>query len=449
MRTSLRWRLFAILAVSVLFAWIATAFFTYLDARSEIGTMLDARLVKTAERVSVQFEGLDSSENLKSLESISLQQIPDYTDTILQVWLHDGTLLLNSSTAPEKRLGTRHGGFENTTINGTQYRIYSHWDKAGHSNVRVGERYELRNALAESIATHLLHPLYFAVPALGILIWISIGAGLSPLSRFTHEVKQREPDKLEPLDITGTPREVLPLQDALNALFIRLQVLLDHERRFTADAAHELRTPLAAIKTQAQVAYAALDSSQREQALKKVINGTDRAAHLIEQLLVLSRIDPEKTPVNQQQIKLSAVVSECVALHAPVAIRKGVDLGFEANDEGLVLGDAILLGVLVRNLVDNAVLYTPSGGLVDVRIKRIGSEVLLQVVDTGPGIPEEERKGAVSRFYRVLGSGEEGSGLGLSIAERITELHGASLTLEDGDTGEGLAVTVRFRAMPV
>ncbi|WP_231897264.1 sensor histidine kinase [Vreelandella subglaciescola] len=153
---------------------------------------------------------------------------------------------------------------------------------------------------------------------------------------------------------------------------------------------------------------------------------------------MLSRIDPEKTPVNQQQIKLSAVVSERVALHAPVAIRKGVDLGFEANDEGLVLGDATLLGVLVRNLVDNAVRYTPSGGLVDVRIKRIGSEVLLQIVDTGPGIPEEERKGAVSRFYRVLGSGEEGSGLGLSIAERIAELHGASLTLEDGDTGEGL-----------
>lgn len=444
MRLSLRWRLFAILAVSVLFAWIATAFFTYLDARSEIGSMLDARLVKTAERVSVQFA---HSEGFVGLDRISSQQIPDYTDTILQVWRHDGTLLLNSSTAPKKRLGAQHDGFENATANGTQYRIYSHWDKAGHSNVRVGERYELRNALAESIATHLLHPLYFAVPALGILIWISVGAGLSPLSRFTREVKQREPDKLEPLDIKGTPHEVLPLQNALNALFIRLQALLDYERRFTADAAHELRTPLAAIKTQAQVAYGANDSSQREQALKKVINGTDRAAHLIEQLLMLSRLDPEKTPVNQQQIKLSAVVSECVALHAPVAVRKGVDLGFEANDEGLVFGDATLLGVLVRNLVDNAVRYTPSGGQVDVRINRVGMEVLLQVVDTGPGIPGKERKVAVSRFYRVLGSGEDGSGLGLSIVERIAQLHGASLMLDGGNAGEGLVVSVCFRAM--
>ncbi|PFG11346.1 ATP-binding protein [Marinobacter sp. LV10MA510-1] len=443
MTSSLRWRLFAILAVSVLFAWIATAFFTYLDARSEIGAMLDARLVKTAERVSVQ---VASSENLESMGS---QQIPDYTDTILQVWLHNGTLLLNSSTAPEQRLGTQYDGFENATINGARYRIYSHWDKAGHRNVRVGERYELRNALAESIATHLLHPLYFAVPALGILIWISVGAGLAPLSRFTREVKKREPDKLEPLDITDTPREVLPLQDALNALFIRLQALLEHERRFTADAAHELRTPLAVIKTQAQVAYAALDTSQREQALKKVISGTDRAAHLIEQLLVLSRLDPEKTPVDQHQVKLSTVVNECVALHAPVAIRKGVDLGFEANDEGLVLGDRTLLAVLVRNLIDNAVRYTPSGGLIDVRVKRIGSQVLLQVVDTGPGIPVKERKGAVSRFYRVLGSGEEGSGLGLSIVERIAQLHGASLTLEDGDAGKGLVATVCFRAMSV
>jgi len=440
MRSSLRWRLFTILAVSVLLAWIATAFFTYLDARREIGITLDTRLVKAAEQIS---EHLDSPETI----SASSQQIRDYTGTMLQVWQRDGSLLLDSSTAPEERLGTQREGFESTTIKGVHYRIYSQWNKAGRLNVRVGERFELRDALAESVASHLLHPLYFAVPALGILIWLSVGAGLAPLSRFTREVKQREPDKLEPLDLSDTPREVMPLQDALNSLFARLQVSLDYERRFTADAAHELRTPLAAIKTQAQVAFSAHDAEQLRHALNKIVSGTDRAAHLIEQLLVLSRLDPERTPVGQQPVKLSAVVKDCVALHAPMAIRKGVDLGFEADDDGLVTGEVTLLAILVRNLVDNAVRYTPADGKVDVRIMRIADEVLLQVVDTGPGIPEKTRKVVVSRFYRVLGSGEDGSGLGLSIVERIAKLHEASLTFDDSDVGEGLVVTVRFSAV--
>lgn len=439
MRSSLRWRLFTILAVSVLLAWIATAFFTYLDARREIGITLDARLVKVTEQVAVHLGSLETN-------SASSQQIRDYTGTMLQVWRHDGTLLLDSSTAPEERLGTQYDGFENATINGVHYRIYSQWNKDGDSNVRVGEPYELRDALAESIASHLLHPLYFAVPALGMLIWLSVGAGLAPLSRFAREVKQREPDKLEPLDLPDTPREVMPLQDALNALFARLQVSLEYERRFTADAAHELRTPLAAIKTQAQVALAARDPEPLEHALNKVISGTDRAAHLVEQLLVLSRLDPERAPVNQQPVQLSQIVAECVALYAPMAIGKGQNLGFEASDEGWVSGDMTLLAILVRNLVDNAVRYTPTGGQVDVRIQRVGNEIVFQVVDTGPGIPEAERREAASRFYRVLGTGEDGSGLGLSIVERIVELHGASLSLDDRDAGEGLAVIVRFEA---
>lgn len=440
MRSSLRWRLFGILAVSVLFAWIATAVFTYIDTRREISAMLDARLVQAAELVSVQFADLKSP-------NFGSQLIHDYTDTTLQVWHNDGALLLSSSTAPDDRLGTQDDGFENATIKGVDYRVYSHWDQARLVNVRIGERHKLRNALAESVVSHLLHPLYFAVPALGILIWIAVGAGLRPLSRFTLEVKQREPGKLEPFSLADTPREVLPLQDALNALFSRLQLSVEYERRFTADAAHELRTPLAAIKTQAQVAYAAHDSGQLKEALNKVISGADRASHLLEQLLVLARLDPEKTPFTQQQVMLSAIVTECVALHAPMAIRKGVDLGFDASVDAPISGDVTLLGILMRNLIDNAVRYTPAGGQVDVRIKSLGNQVLLQVVDTGPGIPAENRQRIPSRFYRVLGSGEGGSGLGLSIVERIATLHAASLAFSDGDSGAGLTVTVSFNAI--
>ncbi len=440
MRSSLRWRLFAILAVSVLFAWIATAFFTYLDTRREISTMLDDRLVKTAELVLEQFNDLDDIR-------FSSKQIRDSIGTTLQVWQQDGMLLFSSGSAPEERLGQQSEGFENATLNGISYRVYSHWDEAKNINVRVGEHYELRYALAESVVSHLLHPLYFAVPGLGILIWLAVGAGLTPLSRFANELKQRKPDRLEALEMTDTPREVLPLQDALNALFSRLRDAREHERRFTADAAHELRTPLAAIKTQAQVAAAANDPTQLKQALNNVIKGADRAAHLVEQLLVLSHLDPEQSLVGLSPTKLSSIVNECVALHAPVAIRKGVDLGFIANNDGLVLGDAALLSVLVRNLVDNAVRYTPTGGRVDVCINRLDDEVTLQVADTGPGIAPEERKRVMSRFYRVLGSGEQGSGLGLSIVQRIAKLHEAKVSFDDGANGQGLVVNVHFKAI--
>lgn len=437
MRMSLRLRLFVILAVAVLFAWIATAFFTYLDARHEIDKMLDARLVKAAELVVIQFAGLDRVNS-------SSQQIRDYTDTKLQIWQRDGHLLLRSSMAPEERMGTQQEGFANISIKGDVYRIYSHWDEARVINVRIGEHYKLRSNLAESIASHLLHPLYFAVPLLGLLIWLSVGAGLMPLSRFTREIEQREPDKLEPLNLINTPQEVLPLQNALNALFVRLQNSLEFERHFTADAAHELRTPLAAIKIQAQVAYAAHNPEQLQQSLSKVIKGTDRATRIIEQLFVLSRLDPEKSPIDQQRIKLSNLVSECVALLAPTAIAKGVDLGFVTTTDGLLFADATLMMILIRNLIDNAIRYTPADGHVEVQVKQVGDKILLKIIDTGPGIPKLEQSRVVSRFYRVLGSGEEGSGLGLSIVERIAELHGAYLTLNTGEGALGLVATVHF-----
>lgn len=439
MRTSLRWRLFALLAVSVLLAWIATAFFTYLDTRHEIGSMLDERLIQTAGLALQQVE----PENTATLHT---QPLSDYTHTVLQVWRHDGSLLMQSTTAPTERLGTQHEGLNNAVLHGTRYRTYSLWDAQQHFNVRVAERYDLRDALAESVARHLLHPLYFAVPGLGVLIWLAVGAGLAPLSRFANEVKQRQPDKLDPLELSNTPREVLPLQNALNSLFKRLQDSLEYERRFTADAAHELRTPLAAIKTQAQVACAAIDADQRQHSLGKVILGADRAAHLIDQLLVLAQLDPEHSLIQPQQVQLAALISESIAQHAPAAIRKAVELGFTAEDDGLIYGDSTLLAILVRNLIDNAVRYTPSEGQVDILLQRHDATIVLQIADTGPGIATAELQRITSRFYRVLGSGEDGSGLGLSIVERIAKLHAAQLSFNTPTHGTGLMVRVHFKA---
>lgn len=306
----------------------------------------------------------------------------------------------------------------------------------------------LRDQVAESVASHLLHPVIIAIPVLGVLIWLSVSWGLTPLRLLAAEVGRRDPGSLEPLAAKGVPDEARPLVDALNGLFARVDSSIEKERRFTADAAHELRTPLAAIKTHAQVALAAAGEDERRRSLAKVIDGTDRAARLVEQMLTLARLEPGHAAFAFAPQSLAALAAQGVSEAAPMAARKGIELGMTGPAEGcMVGGDAGLLGILLRNLIDNAVRYTPPGGTVDVAVRREGDAVTLTVADDGPGIPEADRARALDRFYRALGTGESGSGLGLSIVARIAELHGGTLTLEAGPGGRGLAASVALRAV--
>ncbi len=306
----------------------------------------------------------------------------------------------------------------------------------------------LHAALAESIARHLLHPLLFAVPGLAVAIWLAVGVGLAPLGRFAGEVERRAPDNLAPLALARVPREVLPLQQALNALFARLRQSRELERRFTADAAHELRTPLAAIRTQAEVALNADDGAQARRALANVVGGAERATRLVEQLLTLARLDPQTALERPQPIGLRALAHDAVAAQAPFAARRNIDLGLLPGEERTVHGDPLLLAVLLRNLVDNAVRYTPPGGRVDLAVEEAhaarGGYPLLRVTDSGPGIAPAAREQAFERFHRGSDRREEGSGLGLSIVRRIAELHRATLTLDEGPGGRGLTVRVGF-----
>ncbi len=442
MKPSLRRRLLFLLSGTVLAAWLATAVFTYFDAREEIGEMLDAHLAQSAGLIAAQLEHeLDDDH-----ESTVPRQYKHERKIAFQVWDRKGRLLLRSSSAPETRLQSRSEGYGDATIDGKRWRIFSRWDESRHYVVQVGERYELREELAESVAGHLLHPLYFALPALALLIWLAVGAGLAPLAGIAREVAQRAPDNLAHLDAGNAPREISPLIAALNALFDRLRTSLEQERRFTADAAHELRTPLAAVKTQAQVALGATGEAERGRALANVVSGTDRAAHLVEQLLVLARLDPQTALPPGQRVDLQALAQQGVAELAPAAAGKGVEAGLAPGEAAPVAGDAVLLAVLLRNLLDNAVRYTPPGGEVEVSVKPAAGGVSLAVVDSGPGIPEAERGKVFDRFHRVLGTGEEGSGLGLSIVRRIADLHRATVVLGEGPGGRGLRVEVTFPA---
>lgn len=440
MKPSLRRRLLLLLCGTVLAAWLATAVFTYFDARKEIGEMLDAHLAQSAGLIAAQLE----HELEDDRESMLPRQYKHERKIAFQVWDRKGRLLLRSASAPETRLQSQPEGYGDAQIGGKRWRTFSRWDEGRHYLVQVGERYELREELAERVAGHLLHPLYFALPALALLIWLAVGAGLAPLAGVAREVARRAPDNLAPLDAGRAPREISPLIGALNALFERLRASLEQERRFTADAAHELRTPLAAVKTQAQVAMGARDDAERDRALANVVTGTDRASRLVEQLLTLARLDPQTALPSAQTVELRALAQQGVAELAPAAAAKGVEMSLAPGEAAPVAGDALLIAVMLRNLLDNAVRYTPPGGAVEVSVKPAAGGVSLAVVDTGPGIPAAERDRVFERFHRILGTGEAGSGLGLSIVRRIADLHRAGVCLGAGPGGRGLRVEVAF-----
>jgi two-component system sensor histidine kinase QseC len=258
-----------------------------------------------------------------------------------------------------------------------------------------------------------------------------------------RSIARREPGHLQRVDTTDTPREIEPLVTALNQLFERVEGSMEHERRFTADAAHELRTPLAALKIQAQVALQSRDEAQRTHALEQVIHGVGRASRLVEQLLTLARIDHQTARGTFVEIALSPLAEETLATLEPLASARAITLQLQSETHTQIKGQADAIAVMLRNLTDNAIRYTPSGGTVELTIEGGDKGVQLSVADSGPGITEEERAKIFNRFYRLAGQNIEGSGLGLSIVQRIAELHRATITLQRSHLG-GLEVRITF-----
>ncbi len=442
--TSLRTRLLLSLSAVVLAAWAATGAFSYRDARDRIGGMLDDHLVQAA-HLLLSLEGRSDAAvrpaphwgREEEGHSLSYQGFGD-----------DGRLLFRSNDAPQAPLSGQAEGFSVVERDGQPWRVFGLRAPQGGLRVLVAEHAGFRGELAASVARHLLSPLAVALPVLAVLVWLAVRWGLAPLRALAREVERREPGSLAPLEEGGAPGEARPLVTALDALFRRAAALVERERRFTADAAHELRTPLAAIQTNAEVALGARDDAERGAALRHVTEGTQRATRLLEQLLTLARLDARTAPSPQAVVRLTELCARQLAEAAPFAAGKGVSLGLaEGADPGAAArGDEDLLGALVRNLVDNAVRYTPRGGSVEVLVRPEDGRVVLAVTDTGPGIPAAERPKVLERFHRGRGTGEEGSGLGLSIAARIAELHGAALELREGPGGRGLTVRLALPA---
>jgi len=292
------------------------------------------------------------------------------------------------------------------------------------------------------LALRTLTPFVLLMPILVLFIWFAVGYALQPLQRLTSLVKARKVAALDPLPDAQLPGEVQPLVDALNDLLVRLGAALERERGFLADAAHELRTPLTALHLQMGALARAGNETERADAMEKLSAGVQRAIRLVEQLLSLARQEP-RAEVVRTRVRFDELVRDLVAELVPLADARKIDLGISASRPTDVLGDSEALRALVRNLVDNAIRYTPIGGRVDLSVQESNGTVL-RVVDTGPGIPPHERRRVFDRFYRPPGTTPPGSGLGMAIVKTIADAHGAAVDLDSGPEGFGLAVTVTF-----
>lgn len=361
-----------------------------------------------------------------------------------QVWTNGGKLLLHSSTAPKIPLTAETDGFSDKNIANQDWRVFTTYnDKAGVRTV-LAERYDTRSELGHRIAQDDLYIMLLTFPLSGLLIWIIIGRGLDSLEKVAEEVANRAPSHLEPVDLQEVPEEIKPVIDELNKLFFRLKEGFEREKRFAADAAHELRTPLAALKTQAQVALNTTNIEEKNLALQKLIASVNRSTHIVQQLLTMSKLVPEANNLEEEdEVNLEKLTRDILAMLAPIAVEKQIELEFEHEEKiPLLRGNATALGILIRNVVDNAIRYSNENGRITVQLLKNHNEVVLEVCDNGPGIPEELQARVFERFYRVLGNKSPGSGLGLAIVRQICELHGGRVILASPKIDTGLIVRV-------
>ena len=439
-RRSLRRQLLVSLLVSVAIIWGATTAISYLDAQHEIDELLDAHLAQYASLLTAQ-----SGHEIEEIDVEHSPQLHPYTRRVsFQLWEGGTILRLHSANAPNSRLSRKDEGFSDTTVGDVRWRVFSAWDAEHRYLVQVGERRDSRTDISATIAKNLLLPLLVALPVLGVLVWLGIDRATRPLRQLNRHVAERAPDNLASIELAGAPAEVAPLVTNLNRLFERVRASIENERQFTADAAHELRTPLAALRAQAQVARGSTRDAERARALDNVISGCDRAAHLVDQLLTLARLEPDTFQAQREPCDLRAVAQAAIGELAPIALAKNIDIELDAAAPIRVSGDARLLGILLRNLIDNAIRYSPPGSLARVRVAEDGGRPFLTVTDEGPGVPRAERDRLGRRFHRLPGTDATGTGLGLSIAKRIAELHRASLTFDEATRDKGLKVTVSF-----
>jgi two-component system, OmpR family, sensor kinase len=355
-----------------------------------------------------------------------------------QIWTTSGRLIYSSLAAGGPPL--QSPGLNVASWNGEDWRIYTLVEREQVVQVAVTAADRLERF--GEILPGLLAPLGVLVLVIWLLMHAAVRNALAPLNAWGRDLRRRQGDDLRAVGTQALPEELVPLGEALNQLLSRVQALLGSQRTLLADVAHELNTPLAAVKLQAQIARRSGDAT-REAALDELDRGIERATHLVAQLLQMARLEPGVRERRNAPLRLDTLAAEVVAAFSARADARGIDLGLAPSEAAWVSGDEEDLRVLLNNLVDNALRHVPAGGRVDVQVTAEGGRVRLSVSDTGPGIPEADRERVLRRFVRLNPSPEDahGSGLGLSIVARVAAQHGATLALDEREGG-GLRVRI-------
>ena len=440
-RTVLAWILGALTLGAMVIVLV-----TYLVALEEMHDVLDDNLKNVAEAVASYHQAGHSLGGNDLIVAPQRNDAPEDDEIVTLTWTPQGRRVFASD--PRVQLPFTHTeGLTRPSVQGEGWVVYSSVSEGGVA--QAAQRNSTRNDMAGESAARVVPPLIALVVAVGGLLLFGLRRGLQPLDSAAQDVAQRSAQSLEPITLEDVPKEIKPLVRSINDLMNRLAVALATQRRFLADAAHELRTPITALRLQLQLLQRSGNDAQREQAVAALAAGIDRSQRLVEQLLQVARSDPDGEFTHREPVDLAELVRTTVSALSTKAEHQGLDLGADAPETVMVQGDVSQLTVLLNNLVENALRYTPAGGVVDVAAGFHDERPLLRVVDNGPGIAESERDRVFDRFYRCeaaqsqAGDGS-GSGLGLSIVRTIAERHGAQVSLATPAAGHGLEVRVLF-----
>lgn len=448
--TSLRLRLIVLMGLAIVLAAVLQGALAYRNALQEADLLFDYQMRQTALalRAGLPVDARAASPLLPPED--------ENHEFIVQVWTNEGLRIFESAfgaALPQMAVL----GFADVRVRGSIYRVFSLQSPA--QVIQVAQDLQVRSHMARTLAWRTVWPIALLAPLLALAVWWVVGHALRPVERVRRELAGRDATSLAPVQEGDVPQEVQPLVQELNLLFARVQQAFESQQHFVADAAHALRSPLQALKLQLQGLQRAPDEATRQLAQQRLAAGIDRAAQLVDQLLLLAREDAQQGTRNTTpapQVDLAPLVAQQLADMAAQAQAQGVDLGLGTGSAAAawVRAEPASLQVLLRNLVDNAVKYTPAGGQVDVRLELCSAadgaaSVLLSVEDSGPGIPEAERAHALERFVRAEGaaaSGIQGSGLGLAIVQTIAQRQGAQVALHSSESLGGLCVQVRWPA---
>ncbi|WP_108482753.1 ATP-binding protein [Oceaniglobus ichthyenteri] len=445
---SIRVRLFLILLLATGVVWLSAFFWIQHSTRAEVERVLDARLAESGQMVS----SLISDRRIDVASAATV--VPDfkvaddgpmagYSHRLsCQIWSLEGNLVGRSASAPTDSLSGQAPGFSSNIVDGEEWRVYTVINEELGVRVMVGDSHTVRDRLVRDVTTGLVLPALMILPVLAGLIWLSLQRGLRPFDRLAEGLARRTADDLNPIAIGAMPREIRPVGAALNGLFSRVDAAREREKAFTSFAAHELKTPLAGIKTQAQVAMIAPDAATRTTALRHIQRGVDRTDRMVRQLLALASVDGAEAG-NVSSVDVCELVADVVGDLARLAGAKDVSLTGPDSGPTPFTTDPVLLTVALRNVIENAIAVAPQGSQVTITLESARQRLQICVLDRGPGIADSDRAKITDRFFRGASADADGTGLGLAIVKTAVKRLNGTLTF-CARPGGGESVSLTF-----